>query len=122
MSHDLSPPWTSFNIAMALKIGLLINLEVHRMMKESKTPLLVNNQTRYQQQSYLQGAPTGMQAVFIPASNDISHLVPAIVEEKKLYFNLQMIALMFMQDLVKSVIWDICRPLDTNMHNGDHSM
>ena len=37
MHYDLSLPWTSFNMAMALNIRLLINPQVHRMTKEGKT-------------------------------------------------------------------------------------
>ena len=79
MSYDLSPPWTSFIMAMALNIGMLTRLEVHRMTKEGKTALEVSSKVTYQRQSYLHCAPTGMQAVFIPTSNDVNHPVPAIV-------------------------------------------
>ena len=107
---------------MALHIGMLIRPEVHRRTQEGKTSLKVNNQISYQRQSYLQGAPTGMQAVFIPTSNNVDHLVPAIVEEHKLFINPHVIALMFTQNPDKSTTWDIHTPLNKNTHNVNHSM
>ena len=121
MNYDLIPSWMSFNMVMALNIGLLIKLQVHRITQEGKTALKVNK-ISYQRQSYLHGTPTGVQTVFIPASNDVNHQVPVIVEEHKLYFNLHIISLMFTWNSEKSHTWDICAPLNKNTPNINHSM
>ena len=55
-------------------------------------------------------------------SNDVNHLVPAIVEEYKLYINLYIAALMFIWNSEKSVTWDICELLNQNTPNINHSM
>ena len=57
-----------------------------------------------------------MQALFIPTTNNENHLVPAILEEHKLYFNLDIISFMFMQypqiydtqDVCQPDTWDVC--------------
>ena len=59
---------------------------------------MVNNRATYQRQSWIPEAAAGKQALFIPAASDDNHLVPAIIEEHKLYFNPCIISLMFMQD------------------------
>ena len=46
---------------------------------------MVNNRATYQRQSWIPEAPTGEQALFIPAASDNNHPVPAIIEEHKLY-------------------------------------
>ena len=51
--------------------------------------------------------PGGNQAVFIPAARADNHLVPAIIEEYKLYFNLRIISLMFKWDLELHTTWDV---------------
>ena len=86
MDYDLSPPWTSFNMVMALNLGMLSIPPIHRTAEMGKAILMVNNRATYQRQPYIHDTPAGMQLVFIPATNDENHLVPAIVEEHKLYF------------------------------------
>ena len=68
---------------------------------------MVNNKVTYQRQSRIPNAPTGMQAVFIPTTSNKNHLVPAIIKEHKLYFNLHIISLMFVWDPEESIIWDV---------------
>ena len=43
MDYDLSPPWTSFNMVMALNLGLLIIPPEHRTIKRDNALLMVNN-------------------------------------------------------------------------------
>ena len=50
---------------------------------------MVNNKVTYQRQSWIPDAPAGMQVVFISATSNENHLVPAIIEEHKLYCNPQ---------------------------------
>ena len=88
MDHDLSPPWTSLNVVKALKFGLLITPPKHRTIERGKAILIVNNRVTYQRQSWIPEAPAGKQALYIPTASDDNHLVPAIIEEHKLYFNL----------------------------------
>ena len=98
MDYDLSPPSTSFNMAMALNLGLLIIPPNHRIIEEGKAFLMVNNRVTYQRQSWIPDAPAGMQAVFIPAASDKNHPVPAIIVEHELYFNLHIISIMLTWD------------------------
>ena len=78
MDNDLSSPWTLSNMAMALNLGMLSVPPVHSTTEMDKAILI--------RQSYIHDTPTEMQAVFIPATNNENHPVPAIVEEHKLYF------------------------------------
>ena len=98
MDYILSPSWTSFNMAMALNLVMLSISPIHRTAEMGKAILMVNNRATYHRQSYIHDTPTGMQAVFIPASNSENCLVPAIVEEHKLYFNPCIISFMFTWD------------------------
>ena len=98
MDYDLSLPWTSFNMAMALNLGLLIIPPEHSTIEEGKALLMVNNKVTYQRQSWIPDAPTGEQVVYIPVTSNENHLVPAIIKEHKLYFNLCIISLMFTWD------------------------
>ena len=68
---------------------------------------MVNNRTTYQRQSWIPEAPTGEQVLFIPTASDNNHLVPAIIEEHKLYFNPHIISLMLMQDPDNCTTWDV---------------
>ena len=108
IDYDLSPPWTSFNMVMALNLGLLIVPPEHSTIKEGKPLLMVNNKVTYQRQSWIPNAPAGMQAVFIPATSDKNHPVPAIIEEHKLYFNPCIISLMYTWDPEDCITWDVC--------------
>ena len=68
---------------------------------------MVNNMATYQRQSWIPDTPTGEQAVFIPTGSNDNHLLPAIIEEHKLYFNPHIISLMFMQDPENHTTWDV---------------
>ena len=70
---------------------------------------MVNNKATYQRQSWIPEAPTGEQALFIPAASDNNHPVPAIIEEHKLYFNPHTISLIFTQDPENHTTWDVCQ-------------
>ena len=98
MDYDLSPPWTLFNMAMALNLGVLIIPPKQRTIERGKTLLMVNTRATYQRQSWIPEAPTGEQALFIPTASNDNCLVPAIIEEHNLYFNLHIISLMFTWD------------------------
>ena len=71
-----------------------------------------------------------MQALFIPTTYDKKCLVPNIIEEHKLQFNLHIIFLMFMngpplhltQPIHLPDTWDICLATEPNMHNIDQIM
>ena len=95
-------------MAMALNLGLLVIPPEHRTIEEGKALLMVNNSATYQRQSWIPDAPRGKQVVFIPAASDENHLVPAIIEEHKLYLNLCIISLMFMCDPEYCITWDVC--------------
>ena len=68
---------------------------------------MVSNRATYQRQSYIPEAPAGKQALFIPAASNNNHLVPAIIEEHKLYFTPHMISLMFILDPENHTTWDV---------------
>ena len=68
MDHDLSPPWTSLNMAKALKFGLLIIPPEQRTLESNKAFQMVNNRATYQRESWIPEAPTGKQVLFIPAA------------------------------------------------------
>ena len=103
MDYDISPPWTFFNMAMTLNLGLLIIPLEHSTIKEGKALLMVNNKVTYQRQSWIPNTPTGKQAVFIPTTSDENHLVPAI----KLYFNSHIISHMFTWVSENFPTWDV---------------
>ena len=108
MDYDLSPPLTLFNMAMALNLGLLIIPPKHRTIKGGKAVLIVNNRATYRSQSWIPEVPAGKQALFIRTASNDNHLVPAIIEEHKLYFDLHIISLMFMWDPEDCITWDVC--------------
>ena len=70
---------------------------------------MVNNRATYQRQSWIPDTPTGEQAVFIPTPRADNCLVPTIIEEHKLYFDLNIISLMFMWDPENHTPWDVCQ-------------
>ena len=105
MDYDLSPPWTLFNMAMALNLGVLIIPPKQRTIERGTTLLMVNTTATYQRQSWIPEAPTGEQALFIPTASNDNCLVPAIIEEHKLYFNLYIISLMFTWDPEDCIPW-----------------
>ena len=74
---------------------------------------MVNNKATYQRQSWIPEAPTGEQAVFIPTASADNHLVPAIIEEHKLYF---------MQDPENHTTWDVCQTDQPNTHDIDQGV
>ena len=103
MDHDLSPPWTSLNMVKALEFGLFIIPPEQQIIERNK-PF---EWATYQRQSWIPDAPTGKQAVFVPAARADNHLVPTIIEERKLYFNPCIISLMFMWDPENHTTWDV---------------
>ena len=98
MDYDLCPPWTSSNMSMALNLGLLIIPPELSTIKRGKALPMVHNRDTYQRQSWIPEAHAGKQVLFIPAASDKNCLVPAIIEEYKLYSNPHIISLMFMWD------------------------
>ena len=98
MDYDLTPPWTLFNMVMALNLRLLIVPPEPSTIAEGKALLMVNNRAIYQGQLWIPDAPTGEQAVFIPAASNENHPVHAIIEEHKLYLSPHIISLMFTWD------------------------
>ena len=98
MDHDLSPPWTSLNMAKTLKIRLFIIPSEQCTIERTKAFQMVNNRATYHRQSWIPDTAAGKQVVFIPATKADDHPVPAIIEEHKLYFNLHIISLMFTWD------------------------
>ena len=107
MDYELSPPWTSLNMEMALNLGLLIIPQEARTIKRGNALLMVNNRATYQRQSWIPETPTGGQEFFIPTASNDNCLVPAIIEEHKLYFNPHIISLMFTQDPDNCITWDV---------------
>ena len=95
MDHDLSPPWTSLNIAQALNFGLFIQPPGQFTIEKSIAFHMVTNGITFQEQSWVPSTPEGGQMVFLPTARAGNHLVPTIIEEYKLYFNLHIISLMF---------------------------
>ena len=109
MDLYLTPPWMSLNAVKAIKLGVLIAPQEQKTIKRGQPFLVVNNRATYQRQSWIPEAPAGEQVLFIPTASDDNHLVPAIIGEHKLYFNPQIISLMFMQDPDNHTTWDICQ-------------
>ena len=70
---------------------------------------MVNNRATYQRQSWIPEESAGEQELFIPAVGNTNHLVPAIIEEHKLCFNLCIISLMFMWDPENHTTWNVCQ-------------
>ena len=93
MEHYLTPPWMSHNAVKAIKLRVLIVPQEQKTTERGQPFLMVNNRATYQRQSWIPEAPAGVQVLFIPAASDDNHLVPAIIEEHKLYFNLCIIPL-----------------------------
>ena len=62
MDYDLSPPWTSFNMVMALNLGILLIPPIHRTADMGKAILTVTNRATYQRQSYIHDTPAWMDA------------------------------------------------------------
>ena len=128
--HDISPPWTLFNMVMALNIGMLILPCIHRTANRGKPTIMVNNRATYQQQSYSQATRERMQAVFIPVTYDKNHPVPDIVEEHRVYFNPHIISLMFTsgptihltEPIHQPDTWDVHLATEPNAHNVDQSV
>ena len=96
-------------LEMALNLGLLIIPPKQSTIERGKTLLMVNNRATYKRQSWIPEAPTGEQALFIPAGSDDNCPVPAIIEEHKLYFNTHVISLMFTWDPEDCITWDVCQ-------------
>ena len=69
---------------------------------------MVNNRVTYQRQSWIPETPAGEQAVFIPATSNDNHPVPATIEELKLYFNPCIISVIFTQGPENCTTWDVC--------------
>ena len=85
---------------------------------------MVNNRATYQRQLWIPDTPAGKQMVFIPAARADTHLVPAIKEEHKLYFNLCIISFMFMWDPENHATWDVCQsvqPTTCDVDQGVHN-
>ena len=130
MDYDLSPPGTLFNMVMALNLGMLSIPPIHRTAEMGNAILMVNNRATYQRQSYIHDAPTGMQVVSIPTTNNKIHLVPAIVEDHKLYFNPHIISFMLIhdpqiydtQDVCQPDNWDVCQADQPNAHDINQCM
>ena len=68
---------------------------------------MVNNGLTYQEQSWIPDAPEGTQLVFISTARMDNCEVATIIEEHKLFFNLHIIALMFMREPELQAKWDV---------------
>ena len=77
------------------------------LIERGKAFQMVNNRATYQRQLWIPEAPTGKQTLFIPAASDANHLVPAIIEDHKLYFNPHIISLMFTWNPDNHTTWDV---------------
>ena len=66
MDHELSPPWTSLNIAKTLKFGLLIKPPEQDTIERNIAFQMETNGITFQEQSWIPNAPKGGQMVFIP--------------------------------------------------------
>ena len=117
MDYELTPPWTSINMAQAINLGLLIAPDKERRVEQGQPFLMISNRATYQRKSWIPDAFAGKQVVFIPTSNDGTHPVPALIEEHKLYFNLCFIALMSMGDPEDHTVWDLHHAHQPNMGN-----
>ena len=125
MANQDTPLWetlTSFNMAMVLNIRLLIIPPEHRTIEEGKALLMVNNRATYQRQSLIPDAPAGEQALLISSSSNNNCLVPAIIEDHKLYFNPHIISLMFTWDPEDCITWDVHWSDQSNMCNINQGM
>ena len=107
MDLSLTPPWVLLNTAKAIKLRVLIAPREQRTIERGQPFLMVNNRATYQRESWIPEAPTGEQALFIPTASDDNHLVPAIIEEHWLYFNLHIISPMFTWEPDNHTTWDI---------------
>ena len=108
MDHDLSPPWTALNMVKALNLELLIIPQEEKIIGRAQPFLMVNNRATNKRQSRIPEAPTGEQVLFIPTASDDNHLVPAIIEEHKLFCNPRIIYLVFTWDPDNHTTWNIC--------------
>ena len=70
---------------------------------------MVNSRATYQTQSWIPEAPAHEQLLFIPSPSNDNHPLPTLIEEHKLYFNLDIIGLMFMWDPQNHPTLDICQ-------------
>ena len=66
--------------------------------------------------------PTGEQVLFIPTASDDNHLVPAIIEEYKLYFNPCIISLMLTWNPDNHTTLDVHQADQPNMHDIDQGV
>ena len=107
MDHDVSPPWTLLNVVKALKFTLLTIPPEQRTIERGQAFRMVKNRATYQ--TWIPEAPAGKQVLFIPGAREDNHLVPAIIEEHKLYFDPCRISLVFMQDPENHTTWDVCQ-------------
>ena len=105
--HDLSPHWTSFNIAKALKFGLFIESPEQHTIERNEAFQMVTYRVTYQRQSWIPDTPKGSQAILFPAARADNHPVPTIIEELKLYFNPHIISLIFKWDPQLHTTWDV---------------
>ena len=78
---------------------------------------MVNSRATHQRQSWIPKTPAGKQALIIPTASNDNHLVPAIIEEHKLYFKLCIISLMFMWDPDNHTTWDVHQTDQPNTRN-----
>ena len=106
-------------MAKALNLRLLIIPQEEKIIRRGQPFLMVNNGPTYQRQSWIAEAPTGEQALFIPAASNDNHPVAAIIEEHKLYFNLHIISHMFTWDPDNHTTWDICQADQPNLCDVD---
>ena len=123
MDHHLDPPWTLLNIMKAIKSGLFAEQPVQCTIGKNITFQMVNDGLTYQEQSWDHNAPKGAQLVFIPTARADNHKITAISEAYKLFSNLCIIALMFIQEPQLHNTWDVCQlvqPNTCNVNQGIH--
>ena len=95
MDHDLSPLWTLFNIVKAIKAGLFVLPPPPCTTEGKRTYLIVNNKLTLQEQLWVLEPGEGAQLVHIPSARAENQEVTVMIKEHKLFFDLQIIVLMF---------------------------
>jgi hypothetical protein len=96
MDVNLSPPWTSFNIAKAVRVGILRSApDGQPFVPPSKPVGLVNDLQTHQSHSLIDRHERGNQALYVPVARDAQSPLPPEVQKYNLYFDPVMISVMF---------------------------
>jgi hypothetical protein len=96
MDSNLSPPWTSFNIAKAVRVGILKSAPDSQPFVPPSKPIgLVNDSQTRQSHSLIDRHERGNQALYVPVARDAQRPLPPEVQQYNLYFDPVMISIMF---------------------------